>query len=61
MKVVIINLTGFNQFVDLVGKSDTKETVAVGPKEKIKVDIPNEKRFIQLSKQFAKKLAIRKL
>jgi hypothetical protein len=61
MKVVIINLTGFNQYVDLDGNADTNDIVAVGPREKVKVDIPNEKRFIEISKMFAKKLAIKKL
>jgi len=61
MKVIIINTTDFNQYVDLDGNERTEDTVHLGPKEKVKVEIPNEKRFIEISKKFAKKLVLRKI
>jgi len=61
MKVIIINRTVYNQFVDLDGVEDTKDIVNVGPKEKITVDIPNEKRFLEISKKFNNILVVRKV
>jgi len=61
MKVIIINRTVYNQFVDLDGVEDTKDIVNVGPKEKVIVDIPNEKRFLEISKKFNNILVVRKV
>ena len=61
MKVVIVNKTPFNQYVDLDGNEDTKDIINIGPKEKVQVDIPNEKRFIEISKQFKDSLFVRKV
>lgn len=60
MKVVITNLTNYNQYIDIDGKSDTNDTVHLGPKARSTVEIPTEKRFLQLSKQLSGKILLRK-
>jgi len=61
MRVIIINRTAFNQFVDLEGVNDVNNIINIGPRERIVVDIPNEKRFLEISKQFKNILVLRKL
>lgn len=61
MRVVVTNLTAFNQFVDLDGKANTDDTIHLGPKSRETVNIPTEKRFVQLSKDFKNKLTLRKV
>ncbi len=61
MRVVVTNLTAFNQFIDLDGKANTDDTIHLGPKNRVTVDIPTEKRFVAISKEFANKLTLRKV
>jgi len=61
MKVEVFNRTEFQQFIDLKGLGNPKDIVSVAPKHKLIVEIPNEKRFIDLAKQFKNKLLFRKI
>lgn len=61
MKVIIRNLTGVNKFVDLDGKSNTDDIKVIGPRGTETVDLPSERRFIELSKQFKNQLSIKKV
>ena len=61
MRVVVTNLTPFNQFVDLDGKANTDDIIHLGPKNRVEVNIPTEKRFVQLSKDFLNKMSFRKV
>jgi len=60
INVIIVNKTGMNQYVDVDGNDKTEDTVIVGPHERVQVSLPNEKRFLEISKQFAKSLIVRK-
>lgn len=60
MKVQIINKTPLVQYVDLDGIAKTDDIVVIGPKTTTIVEL-SETRFLELSKQFAKKLSLRKL
>jgi len=61
MKVQIINKTPLTQYVDIDGLEETKDIVVIGPKAVEIVELPSEKRFLEISKQFVKKLSLRKL
>lgn len=62
MKVKIVNLTDFNQFVDIDGDKNTDDVIIVGPKEVItSIEIPNEARLTALTTEFNKLLSIRKI
>lgn len=60
MKVNAFNQTDFNQYVDVDGDKNTDDTVVVGPKARVSLNIPSEERFIELAKEFKNKLVLRK-
>jgi len=61
MKVKIFNISTVIQYVDLVGNENADDTIVLGPKMgAVEVDL-SETRFLELSKEFARKLSLRKL
>lgn len=60
IKVTILNRTDFNLYPDLDGKAETKDTVIIGPRAKVEVELPSEKRFTELSKEFKNRAVLRK-
>jgi len=61
MLVNITNQSLHTVYIDKDGNSSTDDTVVVGPKGRVKVDIPSEKRFLEIAKQFKKQIIIRKV
>ena len=61
MKVMVINKSEFQQFVDTGGVGLPNDIVPVAPKEKLILDFDNEKVFIKNVKKLKNKLIIRKI
>jgi len=61
MLVRITNKTPHNIFLDIDGDKRTEDTVHIGPKGRVEVSIPSEKRFLEISHQYKKQLVLRKV
>jgi len=58
---IITNKTEHNIFLDIDGKGDVDKIIQIGPKARVKVSFPNERRFIEVSKKFRKHLILKKI
>jgi len=61
MLVKITNKTPHNIFLDIDGDERTEDTVQIGPKGKVEVQLPSEKRFLEIGHQYSKQLILRKV
>ena len=60
MKVVILNRTEYQQFVDLSGKNNPEKIVAIPPKSKIIAEVDSIKVLYKIEKE-NKNLIVRKI
>lgn len=61
MKVLFINNTDSNQYVDTQGKGDPTHIKVLGSRLRVTLDIPNDEILKKLQSEFTNKLTIRKL
>ncbi len=60
MKVIVTNLLSAPQFIDVDGNLATDDIVTLGPRAREVIDIPSEKRFLELTRQHKGKINFRK-
>lgn len=60
MKVVVMNLLNAPQYVDRDGDEKTEDTVVIGPRARETIELPSQKRFLDLQREFKGKLTFRK-
>jgi hypothetical protein len=60
MKVIVHNLLSAPQFVDVDGNKSTDDIVTIGPRVRETIELPNEKRFLELQREHKGKLNFRK-
>lgn len=61
MLVKITNKSPFNVFIDVDGDKRTEDTVQIGPKGREVVELPSEKRYLEIAREFGNKIVMRKV